>query len=283
MNLTVSVTQYAAFVAYLRVLLQQPAPGVQSTLYQTTIIFYDRTLAPFDAIVDTLHSVGLPTRIYPFETDYHPAVLRQHTQMQLYMFLYASEERLNLTELVFGRLQAVAHRLVYVQDASDSVDRLEELAEHHLNVLQRYLLVRSDGVVLWRRNHVIRMQVDLFDVPEVKALMQRVYAASVNDLAAWTATVFVHYYPPFSMLSPMYDEHEQLELIGTDTLMAYDIARSLNATVRMCTDVQQVDASFRKWFSPEAAVSPYGKDLGARLFSKRVVLQRPADEFDFDA
>lgn len=284
MNVSIpaDVAQYLALVAYLRVLLQ-PQPPPLPIAYQTVFIFYDPFCKAFDPIVRSVQSDShIPTKVYSMVAAYQPLVKRLYNSKHLYVFLFATSANFAYIDQVIPYLPSSGHPLVLVLDGNESDRLVGARALGHLSIMQRYLLVSANGLVLWQTNEMLQMSVDLFDADAVRTMMRRVYAASVEDLAHWNATVYIHYYPPFSMLSPIFDEEQNIELIGTDALMAYDIVRRLNATAVICTDVQAVHSDFRDWYN-SSSESPYDKDLSSRYFAPRVILWRPTYVFDFNA
>lgn len=121
------------------------------------------------------------------------------------------------------------------------------------NCLHRFVLIRPDSVMVAFRLYrtpldIQTYTVDMYNRDSVISHFQKVYDHGLVSLNGRPIRVFIHYIPPWSMLSPTDSTQRFYKAIGRDALVTEAILFSLNGTIVLTSDVAIKEPDFGDWF-----------------------------------
>lgn len=284
-----SIGEQLTIFSFLRIVLLTN-PNFRQNNYKNAIVFYDPSFDFMDHLIQIVNSeVSIPTKIRTFQNGSHLLKARQYEQpndLNIFAVLRASD--LYQFKEIQHSLFYSDHRLLLIMSVEETDLQLLESIQRNTLGFRSFLIFRPNCELLVYRVlqsvKLDRYQLDLTSPDTVIEIMHTVYNWRNLDLPYWTPNIFVHYYPPFNMVVPNYNmegKFSDIELIGTDPLMAYDIAKRLNARGRIVTDLDTVAVGYNWFYGDNAVQSSYADFSHYPKFFDRIVVYRPPVDFNY--
>lgn len=266
--------------------------------YKTICILRDPACVSFEIILHRIQvDTNIPIIVYALDSNETETIFTQaHNYEDLYVFLFQSADNFRLLDGIQHSLSSATTKMVFLLEADAPMDVVESLAIATLSDrLQRYVLIRTDGRVWLQYAQLERYALNLNNTNGTISLMERVHFAQLSDVIPSTnVTVHIYYAPPHSWLATIPrkngantsvdvddDDDFDIEIIGTDSLMTYDIAQQLNVQPEICSNVAMY-ANYREWFKASYQ-SAYMQNNGLDLFNTRLHRWRASHIFDINS
>lgn len=279
--------QILTFVAVLQNIMQQRHQQFSINSYHTAFLVHDAHDAPFGLLLRSLQiDAGMPVMVSDFAGVPRRFITRQeHDENHLYVFLFTHASqfyRINSISASMS-LATTAPKIVLLLDADGPFEAVVERADAVFRHLNRYVMFRSDGEVLVHLPaHVERFSVgaSLANATASRSLFVRIRFVVHAEQMARNLTIFMHYRAYHCMIVPIGDTANNLELIGSDVMMAHAVARQMHRQAALCTDAKLVDPEFAQ--GKYEQVSAYTAETAAHLKYGRMRNFVPAYVFDFN-
>lgn len=284
------MSPHITIISLLRILLLNTL-SIWPDRYTSVVVFIDADCPLLDEILELLNAeVRIPMTIYSFEGGGEVLQAARQYEEPNNLVVFAVRNGLWKLKLVQHSLFYSDHRLVVMMNSDDEDQHLIESVRENMSRFKSCLLLKPNGELWFYRSlkteQIIRYQLDANRSESVIQILHSIYNWRREAIPKWNATVFVHYYPPVSMVAPNYNSDGRYiatEIVGVDTLTAYDIAERLNANARLVTDVETVvpgyDFDFNK--SEEEKPSKLGQTLYVVAFYDRIKLDRPPFDYNW--
>lgn len=280
-------------LTFLRILLT-PSLNVSSVHYNTVLVFVDLENTYADSIIETVNLVvpNIPVMIRSFEEGSNRTAVKVKQDDQpknLNLFVVHSASELQRLQRVQRSLYISDQRLVLLTSMQDDEQLLLSNIRRYLAPMMVFVVLRPNGDLFWIRllqtEHIVQYQLNLTSIESIREVMHSIHTWQEKDVPHWNAIIFIQYYAPYSLMAPIYDANNQFmatELVGPDPLMAYDVARQLNATALICTDMAREQPDYENIFRYRNSIKDaYVRLLVRMKYLKHVALKRLAYDYDY--
>lgn len=277
-NITASqVRKMSTFVAFLRIYVQERQLLI--TPICTVYVVYDSTHPPIDPILEALQYDGrISVILMPFKNAPKRIITHEnHDESHLYIFVFCSINTFHFLDEINGSLVTPAPIFVLLLETSDRVDRVIA----NLGRRQHKIFVRLDREVLLHFNRMLQLPVNLTDAYQIKTLQTQIQHTVATDKISNSFTIFIHYRSFYCMMTPIDAANSDIELTGTDVLVARTVARYLKRTkIQLSTDGLIVDPKNELFFYISKYYAELNRDI--YLYNPRLFTSKPSYDFDFN-
>lgn len=266
------------------------AQSFRSNKYHTAIVYSDPDSIYTDELIRIINSESeIPTKICTYKDGaLQPAAHQYNSQLDLNIFAVNHPDELSQFKLIQHSLLYSDHRLVLVMSSEGTDQQLLDNIRWHLSHFKMFVFFRPN-CELWlyryiKSETIVRYQMNLTDTKSVLKTIHSIYNWRSMDLSHWSPILFVHYTPPFSMVVPNFNgdgKYIAAELMGPDPMIAYDIAKQLNATARIVTDLDTVSIGYDWYFGDNAKESSFADYLYVVKYYDRVALDLPPLDYNW--
>lgn len=289
-----SIGEHLTIFTFLRIVLMHTSSSNirANNDYKTAIVFSDPQHTYTDQLIKIINTESrIPTKIFTFEDGTLLNAARQYegpSDLSIFAF-YRSSNLIQFKEIQHS-LFYTDHRLLLIMSSDESDQDLLDSIREHLSGFRSYLIFCPNGELWLYRNlqsnsaNMARYQLDLTDPVSVMETIHSIANWRKADLPFWSPIMFVHYYPPFNMVVPNYNaegKYIATELMGPDPLVAYDIAKRLNASARIVTDLDTVSVGYDSYFGDNPKESSFADYLHVIKYYDRVALNRPPFHYNW--
>lgn len=285
----VPISQQLAAFTFLSIMLMSN-PNNRDNGYYTAVVFSDPDKSYTDRIIQIINSdSNIPTKVCTFKDGALLESARQYegpSDLNVFVVPRASEL------IQFRQIQRSIFysdlRLLLIMSSDATDEELLDSIRQHLSGFKSLLIFRPNSdLCLYRATKyesIACYQLDLTKPAAVLEVINSIANWRKMDWPYWSPIMFVHYYPPFNMVAPNYNtegKYIATELIGPDPMMAYDIAKRLNVTDRVVTDLDTVSIGYDSYFGEHTKEGAFGDYVYRTKYYGRVVLNRPPLDYNY--